>query len=275
MAFTSFDQLFLGAGPAIVVTKTRVAQDVGPLTSTFGMGGNPAPVAFAPGVNGVALSYTGAQGEIPLPNPLPGVDRKLVRAVVTNSFNYDYWLCDRLWHNSGLNVTTVTEQVIAPPAIPARDMNGANLGEGVWAALEVDTAATNAALIANCTIRFTNSVGTANLVANCSTGIPATANARSFLIFNMGVAGSTGVRSIQGITLGTSLLTGAINLVLFRPLVMFGDTGPPSAPPNAMRFSALMLNAPSIPNDAVLFLVDSNANVGVATHQVALTFAQA
>jgi hypothetical protein len=194
---------------------------------------------------------------------------------VAGNFHFDYWLCDRLWHNSGLNVTTITEQVIAPPAIPARDINGAALGEGVWAALEVDTAALNVAAITNCTIRFTDSTGVADRVGNLVVGIPVSANSRAFLVFDHGTAGSTGVRSIQGITLGTSLVTGSINLVLFRPIVMFGDSAPPVSLPETLRYSSLMLNAPTIPDNAVLFVVDSNANVGITTHQIAFTFAQA
>lgn len=271
MAFTNISQLYSAKMPALVTTKNMVGAEAAPVfNSTWGAAGMPGPVTHLPGINGAALSYTGAQGELPITNSGTGKDLKLVEVHGLNRSSGMYMLCDRLWHNSGINVTTTTEQVITPPAIPARDINGAALGGGVWAALEMDTAASNAATIANCTIRFTNENGTANQVASPIAVLPTTINVASFIVFST----NTGVRSIEGITLGTSLLTGACRLVLFRPILLFA-TLPSNAHEANCGQDALAMCAPTIPPGAVLFMVYNNALVTATVHSFNMSFAEA
>ncbi len=66
-------------------------------------------------------------------------------------------LLDYLWINTGLVVTTLTAQAITPVSLPARDMFETTNGDGVIAGILVTTATTNAAVIANTTISYTNS----------------------------------------------------------------------------------------------------------------------
>lgn len=181
--------------------------------------GNPGAWApGTPGLNGRATDGTTAAdlGSIPIraasgANYL--VQNNLVTSVVCTP-----WLFDVMWVNTGLVVTTTGAQAIAAPvALPARDLSGTTNGEGVWAGILVTTATTNAAAITNMTLSYTNQAGTAGRTATISS-FPATAVIGTLVWFQLG-AGDSGVRSIQSVTLGTSLAAGAVSIILARPLV--------------------------------------------------------
>lgn len=131
-------------------------------------------------------------------------------------------LADILWINSGLVVTTLTAQAITQPALPARDNNGATNGDGIQVGVLVTTVTTNAGAIANMTMSYTNSDGVAGRTATMAS-FPATAVVGSFVKFQL-QAGDKGVRSIQSVTLGTSLVTGAISIVCFEELYSSSST---------------------------------------------------
>jgi hypothetical protein len=80
--------------------------------------------------------------------------------------------------------------------------------------LLVSAATTNAGAITNCTISYTNSDGTAGRTGTMAS-FPATAALGTFVPFQL-QAGDKGVRSIESITLGTSMVTGTVHLVLYR-----------------------------------------------------------
>lgn len=137
-----------------------------------------------------------------------------------------YMLHDVLWVNSGIVVTTTTAQTINSVAWPARDINGSTNGDQVGIGLLVTTATTNAALNSTMTMSYTNSEGTAGRTATVGTGtasFPATAVIGTFVPFLL-AAGDRGVRSIQTITLATSLTAGAVSIVAYRPIVAVGVT---------------------------------------------------
>ena len=122
-------------------------------------------------------------------------------------------LADVLWVNTGLVVTTTTAQTITQPTLPARDNLGSSNGHGIGAGLLVTTATTNAAVINNITLQYTNSNGVAGRTGTMS--YPATAVIGTFVPFQL-AQGDVGVRSIQSITLGTTLTAGAISLIAFN-----------------------------------------------------------
>ena len=74
----------------------------------------------------------------------------------------------------------------------------------------VTTATTNAAAIANITLSYTNSEGVVGRTGTMS--YPATAVIGTFVPFQL-AEGDIGIRSIQSITLGTSLTAGAVSLI--------------------------------------------------------------
>lgn len=189
------------------------------------------PGAWAPGtpgVNGRNTDGTTAAdyGCISIANPSIGANY-LTALEMASSVQHTNDFFDCLWVNSGLVVTTTTLQTIASGTLPARDINGTTNGEGCTIALLFVAAATNAAAIANTTVTYTNSKGVASRTATLSaiTGsqIPITPVIGTMIWFNL-QAGDTGVQSIQGITLGTSLVTGTISLMICRDLSTIGTS---------------------------------------------------
>ena len=183
-----------------------------------------------PGINGRVTNGTTAadNGCIPIKNPSVGANY-LTEIQMASSVNHAHRFFDCLWVNSGIVVTTTTAQAITTPLLPARDINGTTNGEGCMIGLLVTTANTNAAAIANATVSYTNSDGvagrTATLSAIAGSQIPATPVIGTIVRFNLD-AGDKGVRSIQSITLGTSLAAGAVSLMIARNIAMIGTTIP-------------------------------------------------
>lgn len=179
------------------------------------------------GLNGAALTSDPTQvaGQVSFTKAATGNVKRLSGFGLTVDQAGSAFLADRLWANSSIVSTTTTAQAITAAALPSRDANGAALGEGVLAALEVSTATGNAGAITNCTISYTNESGTAGRTGTLAS-FPATAAKGTFVIFNL-QAGDRGVRSVQSITLGTSLVSGTVHIVLFRYLTL--GLGFPSA----------------------------------------------
>lgn len=196
------------------------SEAAGTLCDLFTAAGRPAAAA-APsvGLNGETLSRTSA-GVIPFTDAAGALTKYLSNLAAAASEASSLLLYDRLWQNSGIVVTTVGAQAITPVAIPSRDANGAALGDGIQAYLEIYTATTNAGAVNNATISYTNTAGTAGRTGTI-TSIPATAVAGTMCQIQL-QAGDTGIRSIESISLGTSLVSGAVGLVLLRPLVFAG-----------------------------------------------------
>ncbi len=195
------------------------AEAVGQFHSFWMVAGNPgAAVAPASGLNGEALSNA-TVGTLPFVNPVATGYLGMMEAEASTVG--EILVCDRLWQNSGLVVATTTAQAIgAPVAIPARDVNGTTNGDGVRAFIEVITATTNAGVINNTTMSYTNQAGVAGRTGTLNT-FPATAVAGTTVPFNL-QAGDSGVRSVQSVTLGTSYGGGSISLVLQRKIATIG-----------------------------------------------------
>jgi hypothetical protein len=216
------------AGKSIPFMKTSTATDaVGCWYSTAKDLGYPGAWApGTPGVNGRATDGTTAAdyGCIPIANAATGANY-LTALEMASSVNHTNDFFDVLWVNSGLVVTTTTEQAITTPTLPARDINGATTGEGCAIALLVTAVSTNAAANAGITVRYTNSKGVGSRVARLSaiagSQLPATAVVGTIIWFQLD-AGDTGVTSIQGITLTTTLLTGSISLMICRDISTIG-----------------------------------------------------
>lgn len=222
----------LGAynGRSIGFMKTGTAADaIGYWYTTAKDAGFPgAWLPGTPGVNGRVTDGTVAAdfGCLPIVNPSTG-GNYLTEVNMAASVNHTHVLFDCLWVNSGLGVTTTTAQAITTPTLPARDLNGTTNGEGCSIALYFSAASTLAAAGANLTVSYTNSDGTsgrtATLLAIAGSQVPATPVVGTIVFFNL-AAGDRGVRSIQSITLGTSMLTGTIHLMITRDIATIGTT---------------------------------------------------
>lgn len=176
-----------------------------------------------PGLNGRATDGTTAADVGCLPLWTPTGSLFLNEIVATSTTNVSIMLADVVWVNTGIVVTTTTAQAITTPTFPARDLNGSTDGEGYVIGLLTTTANTNAAAITNATVTYTNSAGTgsrtATLTAVAGDQIPPTPVIGTVVWFGL-QAGDKGVRSIQSITLGTSLVAGAVSLIVARPMHM-------------------------------------------------------
>lgn len=192
------------------VTGTMVA---GRPFSTIYLAGIPgAAVAPSPGIAGAAL--TSYAGQIPFTNPGSGntyLARFQGQATITGTL----LLCDRLWHNSGVVVTTTTAQTVNSVAWPARDVAGSTNGNGVYVGLEIS--ATVGTGTATPTISYTNQAGTSGKTGSMVVTYVASSLIGTFYPFSL-AAGDTGVRSIQTVTLGVSMSSGSISLVAYRVL---------------------------------------------------------
>lgn len=191
-------------------------------------------VLGAPGVNGwwVDASQTtnaanpagAAQvGVGQLPNPASG-SYYMIPPIITTSTGHLVEVWDIVWYNTGLTVTTTTAQAIAQPGAskPSRDNQGSTNGDGWNAAVVVTTATTNAGAITNMTMSYTDSDGNAGNTATIAS-FPATAVIGTIVPFQL-AAGDRGVRSIESVTLGTSLVTGAVSVVMYRKLFSLPNT---------------------------------------------------
>lgn len=182
------------------------------------------PGAWAPGAPGLAGRATDGttatdNGCLIVKTPAVG-NNYLKQFIASNTVVQSNWLFDILWVNSGIVVTTTTAQTINSVALPARDYLGTTNGEGCWVGLLVTTATTNAAAITNCTLSYTNQAGTAGRTATMAS-FPATAVIGTVVWFQL-QAGDYGVRSIQTITLGTSMVAGAVSLIIGVPVANTG-----------------------------------------------------
>jgi hypothetical protein len=222
MAITTVDGVIAGFKPPQFIWKEASGALVAGRSYTpFYAGGIPsAAVAPTPGISGAAL--TSYAGQIPFTNPSAGQNTYLARFVAfpTNQGG-SITLADRLWHNSGITITSTAAQTVNSVTFPARDNLGSTNGEGVFLGVEVSTA--TGAGTPTITVSYTNSDNTSGRTA---TNIYAT-NATSAIgtFYPLGLqSGDKGVRSIQSITLSATWTSGTIHLVAYRPLVTITST---------------------------------------------------
>jgi hypothetical protein len=139
---------------------------------------------------------------------------------------------------------------------------------GCMAALEVSTVTGNGAPVTTITISYTNESGTAGRTGTIAS-FPATAVAGTFVPFAL-QAGDLGIRSIQSITLGTSLVSGTVHLVVYRKLAALNLAQPNAGAPK----DAIGLGFPRLYDNTVPFLVCLPNGTTAATVTGSLVVAQ-
>lgn len=247
MAITTIDGAIAGMQKpqhfTKAVTGTMVA---GRPHSLFYLAGMPgAAVANASGMAGAAL--TAYAGQIPWANPGAG-NAYLARLQGQCTIAGTLMLVDRLWHQSGIVVTTTGAQTINSVAWPARDINASTNGEGILIGLEVT--ATVGAGAATPTISYTNQAGTSGKTGAMIVPYVASSIQGTFYPFSL-AAGDTGVRSVQTVTLGVSMTSGSVNLVAYRVLASLELTG--ANVPNAL--DVITSGFPQLYDNTVPFLI--------------------
>jgi hypothetical protein len=265
---TTVDGLLAGMTPPNEIMKIGTTmQAAGVQHSLLYATGRPAAAAApAPGLNGTTL--TTYPGQIPFTNPTAGLLSYLASLEATATQILALMLMDRLWHNSGIVAATTGAQAITFSGLPSRDANGGALGAGCMAALEVSTVTGNGAPVTTITISYTNETGTAGRTGTIAS-FPATAVAGTFVPFAL-QAGDLGIRSIQSITLGTSLVSGTVHLVVYRKLAALNLTQPNAGAPK----DAIGLGFPRLYDNTVPFLVCLPNGTTAATVTGSLVVAQ-
>lgn len=248
MAITTLDQALAGMQYPRefikAVTGTLVA---GRPHSLFYLGGVPgAGVAPTSGVTGEVL--TTLSGQIPFSNPASG-NSYLARFQGQSTQSGTLMLCDRLWQNSGLDVTSTAEQVFTSSLqIPARDANGTTTGAEVYAGVEVSTA--TAAGTPTLTLKYTNTAGTAGQLGTNTVATVASSIAGTFYPIGL-AAGDTGIQKAQSLTLSATWTSGTIHVVLYRVLARLELTA--TNTPNAL--DSITGGFPKLYNNSVPFLI--------------------
>lgn len=232
-------------------------------------GGLPGAWAYGtPGLNGRATDGTAAGdvGCLTVPNAASG-SNYLVGLVMGGSTTKTARLVDYLWVNSGYTITQTTVHAITPVAIPARDANGTTNGVGVFPFLHATSAVGNAGAVSTITLTYTNSAGTAGRTASMTTtqwpATPVIGHVGAFTL----QAGDVGVRSVEGVTFGTSLVSGTVSLVLARVQATAGVVAAnvsASAPMDATGirlYSGTCLHLEALATGAVLDTIQGVATV--------------
>ncbi len=214
MAITTLDGVIAGLGKPNSFGKIGAGTQVaGRWYSPFYVGGiSGAAAAPTPGVAGAAL--TTYAGQLPFTNPGSG-NSYLARLTAMSTQTGRLRICDRLWHNSGLSVTTPTAQTVTSAAFPARDRNGAISGADVYIGVEVSTVMGSGA--GNYSLSsYTNSAGGTGRVGG-TVAYASTMPVGTFTELPL-AAGDVGVGAISSFTASVSQTTGAYSLVAYRVL---------------------------------------------------------
>lgn len=215
--------------------------------------------AFDTTAAGVTLSSTSAQVAGQLRHINPATNNSYVavlKAIVTTGGRGPLvYLCDRLWHGGGYNPNTTSAQTVNSVTWPARDIAGSTNGDGVFIILEIRAVA-GAAPGATAIITYTNSSGTGSRTGTIV--LPSTASASVGNIYFFGLqAGDTGVRSVQSLTLNTTMVSGTIGLAAVRVLALM----PVSVNKKAYKEDGFTLGLPRLWDGSVPYiLVSGNGN---------------
>jgi len=255
MPIVNLNGVIAGLQPPFPYVRTVATQaGIRSVDTWYGAGG-----AADTTLNGVVLSSTGGviTGQYYHVDPPGGVNTYLARYQATvaaaSAVGCIAVLCDRLWHNGGITITSTSPQTIVSPTFPARDNNGATAGDGVLLGLSV-SAATGAGT-PSITVSYTNSAGTSGRTATNVEGLIASSTTAAF--YRLGLqSGDAGVQSVQSITLGSSWTSGTINLVAYRVLTVLEV----SALNTSVAVDAVSGGFPQIFNGAVPFLLINQLN---------------
>lgn len=202
-------ELFKVASPTLVA---------GRLHSYFYVAGMPNG-ASTPSAGMAGEALTTHEAQIPFPNAGGGLNTYLARLMLSATIPGQILVCDRLWQNSGITITSTGSQTIDSVAFPARDDNESTNGAGVLVGLEV-SAATGAGT-PTLTVGYTNSAGTASRSATQIGSTVASSAIGAFYPIGL-QGGDSGVRSIQTYTQSATWTSGTVHLVAYRVLGRLG-----------------------------------------------------
>lgn len=250
MAITTQDGLIsaLGAAQRLIVNKASVTSVAGRTTSVWSAVGQP-------GVGSVTLGQAAA-GAVPLDSDTgflgvtnPGSGNSYLGGVRGISAATGLIaIFDVLWiwgsGGSGWAVTTTTAQsTTAPAALTRPDANGTNTEAWLW------ILATMGAGAATPVLSYTNSAGTASRTTTALSPLYAAASIIGSM-YNLPLqAGDNGVKTVQSLTLTTSMTSGTAAIIIARRVAEL-----PCTANVGFTYDALDLGMPQIYNDAAMMV---------------------
>lgn len=275
MAITTYAGIMNGLAQPVIVTKTPALNtsttpwiNVTTWTTANNAG------SYSTATAGATLSSSSSQvtGQLYHVNPPGGSNSYIAgfRCKITSSGaggkGMTAYVCDRLWHSGGYSATTTGAQTVNSGSFPARDIAGSTNGDGVIIGFEIQSTV-GVAPSSNISITYTNQAGTGSRTANLVIG--STTVASSSIIYFFGLqAGDTGVRSIQSLTLGSTLASGSIGLVALRVLACM----PVSVNNRAYKEDGFTLCLPRLYDGAVPFVILTGQN---ANNKCQITYYEA
>lgn len=222
MAITTVDGVVAGMqSPRSMQKASFTGEAGGQWASLMALAGNPGPITLgSPGLNGASVSASGLGGNLAFVNPASGNSYLARMSFMAGANLVGFKLYDLLWYNTGIGITTTGAQSITFSGLPSRCVPASGstpdaLGGGVEAWLWASAITGNGSAISNTTFGYTNEAGTASRSAGLAYNFPATAEAGTMVPFAL-QAGDFGVRSIQNIALGTSYVSGTVNIICVR-----------------------------------------------------------
>ena len=240
------------------VTGTLVAGRPHALWYLAGIPG--AGVASTAGLTGEILTAP-VTGQIPFTNPLSG-NSYLSRMQAMSTQAGTLLLIDKIWRNSGLDLTLTTEQVFTSSLqIPARDANGTTTGDQVYGAVEVTTVTGTGT--PTLTLKYLNTAGQTKTATNV---VPTVAASIAGTFYPIGLAaGDTGIQKAVSLQLSATWTFGAVNVVLYRILARLELVG--ANIPNAIN--ELTGGFPRIYDNSVLtwvFIPNTTTTSNISGH---------
>lgn len=187
---------------------------VGRMYSFFYAAGLPVAASTpSPGLTGEAL--TAHESALPFSNAGAGLHNYLARFAGMGTVAGQWILCDRLWQNSGITITSTGSQTIDSVPFPARDANESANGASVL--LGVEVSANTGAGVPTLTVGYTNSAGTGSKTATNLINTAATSVAGTFYPIGL-QSGDSGMRSVQTYQQSATWTSGTIHLVAYREI---------------------------------------------------------
>lgn len=224
MAITTVDQIVAGLLPTIAMQKASfTGEAAGNWHNLAALAGNPPAIALGtPGLNGASVSASGLGGNFAFVNPSTGFSYLARMSFMAGASEVGIKLYDLLWYNTGITITTTTAQSITFSGLPSRCVPASGstpdaLGGGVEAWLWASATTGNGSAVSNTTISYTDEAGNSGATGALAYNWPATALIGTMVPFAL-ASGDKGVRSIQSITLGTSYVSGTVNLLCLRTI---------------------------------------------------------
>lgn len=256
MAISTFDQLVaaMTAGQKKDIYKaSATAEGAGTWHSLWLAAGQPV-AGVAQGSLAGAVPTKDTTGAIKFTNPASG-NSHILHAIMSGSTLGKVIVYDRLWHNSGMSGTVVTDTSLGASATVNRP-DGGGAGVEMWGEIYTAIGATAATL----TVHYIDQDGNTDQVATYAH--PANAETVGQMFPLMLASGDTGVRRpdsyFWSVTTGTA---GSFGLTLLRRVAEI----PIQQINVGMLLDFAMMGAPQVYNDACLALMVlcSATNTGI------------